>query len=993
MGGIGKTTIAAAIFKEFSPKFEGSCFLENVREESSSHGLNHIFKKLLSELLEEKVHISTHKVISTAIIRRLKRKKVFIVLDDVHTSELLETLLGVGHDYLGFGSKVIVTTRDKHVLQGRVIVDHIHEVKEMNFENSLKLFSLNAFNKLHPPEDEYWDLSMVAVEYASGIPLALKVLGSFLRSKSYNEWDSALAKLKAIPNGDIHQQVLRWSFNELDHAEKNIFLDIACFFKGQTRYKVTRLLNACGFFAEIGIRTLLDKALIRITINDSIQMHDLIQEMGHKIVNEESIKNPGGRSRLWKSEEVRDILKNDKGTDAIETIFLDMTQDTDLCISSQAFRKMPNLRLLAFADNKAFQRKKKKKRTNETLALPTDLELPNNLRYIQWDGCPLKSLTTSWWPTKLVELSMPFSNVEKLWDGEQNLPSLEIINLQCSRRMRECPNLSGAPNLKRVNLTGCESLTDVHPSVFRLPKLQSLWVYECKALTCLSSEYCSPSLQSIVAYNCPNLQEFSVPMVGDHSGIHLHLRSTALKKLPSSIFHLKDLGHFSFSISESLMDLPTNFAFQIMLSDPVEHKYDTAVTLHKVLPSPAFQSVVRLIFDHCCSLTEIPDSISLLSSLAHLNLYHCTNVSTLSKRIKLLPRLQVLNIFQCHMLQLLPILPPSLKRLRVWDCNLLKTVLTTISKPPRKDEATFLFLNCNNLDEDSCSIILKDAILRTELGVKETECGIQEEEIFDLDRDCYADFSEICYLLPVRGNNIYDLFDVHSAEAYSFSVELPRDSNLVGFLFFIVLSEDQWSCIAEHTWYGVSDLLDFGCDCYLETSWGEKVHAESFSLLQWHWDQLYHHVDITSDHVLLWYDEECCKKIMEPIRGTEGKGINDEEKGSTGNNANLTLEFFAGVLNKLDAVIRECGIRWIYQNVEEEEEGSRGRKSKRTNEEADEEDGSESNEQEESIPPTKKLKQSLLEPPLILEGEEVVEDLRQKLEEILHIGFDIWRFM
>nr|XP_025616505.1 TMV resistance protein N-like [Arachis hypogaea] len=839
MGGIGKTTLAAAIFKEFSSKFEASCFLENVREESSNHGLNHIFKKLLSDLLEEKVHISTPKVISSAIISRLRRKKVFIVLDDVHTSELLETLLGVGHDYLGFGSKVIVTTRDKHVLQGRVIIHHIHGVKEMNFENSLKLFSLNAFNK-HCPETEYLDLSMIAVAYASGIPLALKVLGSFLRSKSYHEWESALAKLKEVPNGDIQK------------------------------------------------------------------------EMGHKIVHEESIKNPGGRSRLWKSEEVRDILKNNKGTDAIETIFLDMTQNTDeLCISSQAFRKMPNLRLLAFADNKAFQRKKK--RTNETLDLPTNLELPNNLRYIQWDGCPLKSLTTSW-PSKLVQLSMPYSNVEKLWDGEQNLPSLEVINLECSRRMKECPDLSGCPNLKLVRLTGCNSLTHVHASVFSLQKLESLHVYACNALTTLSSEYCSPSLQSIVAYDCPNLQEFSVPMIGDHSGIHLHLRSTALKKLPSSIFLLKDLQHFSFPISESLMDLPTNFAFQISLSDPVEHKYDTAITLHKVLPSPVFQSVVRVVFDNCCSLTEIPESFSLLSSLAHLNLYRCIHVRTLPQSLKCLPRLEVLNIFQSDMLELLPMLPPSLKRLRVWDCKLLKTVLSTISEPTRKDEATFLFLNCNNLDEDSY----------------------------------------------VRGSNIHDLFDVHSTEeaTYKLSVEVPRDSNLVGFLFFIVVSEEQWSCIEEHTWYNVSDLLGFGCECSLETCWGEKVHTESFSLLQWHWDQFYHHLNITSDHAFLWYDEKCCKKIMEPIRGRKGKDINDE-KGSTStcNNANLTLEFFAGVVNKLDAVIQECGIRWIYQNVEEEE-GPRGRKSKRSIEESYEEEGSDDDEQEESsIPPTKKFKQ------------------------------------
>ncbi|XP_020967387.1 TMV resistance protein N-like [Arachis ipaensis] len=310
MGGIGKTTIAAAIFQEFSPKYEGSCFLANVREESSRHGLNYIFNRLLSELLHEHVHITTPKIVSAAILRRLRRKKVFIVLDDVNTSELLENLLGVGQDYLGVGSKVIVTTRDKHVLLSRS-VDHIHQVTEMNDENSLKLFSLNAFNRTHPPENEYWELSKRALAYARGNPLALKVLGSFLHSKTEKEWDNALTKLKRIPNADI-QKVLRLSFNELDDTEKDIFLDIACFFKGEEKEKVIRILNECGFFADIGIRNLLDKALISIATNKNIQMHDLIQEMGHKIVCEESLKNPGKRSRVWQPDEVCDILKNDK---------------------------------------------------------------------------------------------------------------------------------------------------------------------------------------------------------------------------------------------------------------------------------------------------------------------------------------------------------------------------------------------------------------------------------------------------------------------------------------------------------------------------------------------------------------------------------------------------------------------------------------------------------------------------------------------------------
>ena len=164
MGGIGKTTIAEVIFHKISSRYEGSSFLKNVAEESKRHGLNYICKELLSKLLREDLHIDTPKVIPSIITRRLKRKKVLIVLDDVNTSELLENLVGVGRDWLGAGSRVIVTTRDKHVIMGEV-VDKIHQVKKMNFQNSLELFSINAFGKTYPKKG-YEELSKRAVEYA-----------------------------------------------------------------------------------------------------------------------------------------------------------------------------------------------------------------------------------------------------------------------------------------------------------------------------------------------------------------------------------------------------------------------------------------------------------------------------------------------------------------------------------------------------------------------------------------------------------------------------------------------------------------------------------------------------------------------------------------------------------------------------------------------------------------------------------------------------------
>ena len=41
------------------------------------------------------------------------------------------------------------------------------------------------------------------IHYSKGLPLALKVLGAFLYSKSILEWKSELDKLKRIPNMEI----------------------------------------------------------------------------------------------------------------------------------------------------------------------------------------------------------------------------------------------------------------------------------------------------------------------------------------------------------------------------------------------------------------------------------------------------------------------------------------------------------------------------------------------------------------------------------------------------------------------------------------------------------------------------------------------------------------------------------------------------------------------------------------------------------------------
>ncbi|KAJ9554651.1 hypothetical protein OSB04_018696 [Centaurea solstitialis] len=45
IGGGGKTTLASALYDEISTNFDGSCFIKDVREESSKHGLEKLQKK------------------------------------------------------------------------------------------------------------------------------------------------------------------------------------------------------------------------------------------------------------------------------------------------------------------------------------------------------------------------------------------------------------------------------------------------------------------------------------------------------------------------------------------------------------------------------------------------------------------------------------------------------------------------------------------------------------------------------------------------------------------------------------------------------------------------------------------------------------------------------------------------------------------------------------------------------------------------------------
>ncbi|KAJ0540714.1 putative TIR domain, P-loop containing nucleoside triphosphate hydrolase [Helianthus annuus] len=321
MGGSGKTTLARAVFDHISIWFEGKSFVENVREVSkgSLSGPKKLQKQVLRNVLNDQGIIVTSVYDGKHMMKKMMgSRKVLVVLDDVDDIGQLEALVG---DAAWFkpGSRIIITTRDEQVLKAHR-VNIIHDACLLSYKEAICLFSRCAFGR-EIPNHGYKELSRKVVHYAAGLPLTIKVLGSFLFDRTQGEWEDTIQRLKTIPLKETLEK-LEISYNGLEDDQKEIFLDIACILKGTTKNRTIRILESCGFRAHIGLRVLEQKSLLTITKDKDVAshfyddferllLHDHIVEMGMSIVRRVHPEEPNRHRRLWIKEEIEDILVNE----------------------------------------------------------------------------------------------------------------------------------------------------------------------------------------------------------------------------------------------------------------------------------------------------------------------------------------------------------------------------------------------------------------------------------------------------------------------------------------------------------------------------------------------------------------------------------------------------------------------------------------------------------------------------------------------------------
>ncbi|XP_037495398.1 disease resistance protein RPV1-like [Jatropha curcas] len=714
MGGIGKTTIAEVLLSRISDQFDNFYFESNVREKSEKDGLVQLRKCLFSKLLQnENLSMDMYHVIPTFILDMLRRKKVFIVLDDVNDSDKLEALAG-NHDWFGPGSRVIVTSRDKEVLND---VDEIYEVKGLKYSNALQLLSMKAFKKKHPPKD-FVELSERAVNYANGVPLALKVLGSHLCKRRIEEWENVLDKLKQTPDSKI-QKVLEISYDTLEPSEKDIFLDIACFFEGQRKDWVANILNGCGLAASMGINRLMDKCLV-VVFGNNLEMHDLIREMGQDIARRMG-------SRLWNATRIYDTLITETMKETVEGIFLDISKIGKVHLHPAIFSRVPNLRLLKF------YRSCPDTNTDSIFELGQAKELqflPNKISLFHWEDCPYNSLPSNFFMKNVVELNMKGSKVKQLWNGNKCPQRLKYLDLSECEYLETLPDLSSAPNLEDICLSNCKTLSQIPLSIQCLHNLYALDLRGCEKLRSLPRLAQLGSLSILSLNGCSNLQMLvDVPrglkflFLGEcgleewfqEDGLVCNLQiidvrnCKNLRSLPSSDC-LNSVKKLSLKGCSSLSKFPENIGNNIT-------KLDLSYTMIEDLPSTILRlsSLYELDVEGCKRLENLSVNICLLKSLGRLNLSGCSKLSKLPD-LHGLCYLRQLFLNNCNKLEGLPKLPSQLEVLEASNCRLLKTAVSCIRpiEPGQLRGAAFKFnfVNCLNLDQNARSNIMGDAELR-----------------------------------------------------------------------------------------------------------------------------------------------------------------------------------------------------------------------------------------------------------------------------------------
>ncbi|KAL0005642.1 hypothetical protein SO802_013203 [Lithocarpus litseifolius] len=598
--GIGKTTIAKAIYDLIAYHFEGSSFLGNVKENSRTNdGKLQLREKLYFEILGGRTLKELGAIKGSNMRMEMPRhKRILLILDNVDKLIQVTDLLGECNCFAS-GSRIIITTGDEKLLSTLQEYYHLtyynYKLKELDKHESRELFCQHAF-KENKPKKGYSELVDLFLSYAEGLPLVLKIIAIDLYPRDdIRCWKSVLNKYKRILNPNI-LEVLKISYDGLEQTQQHIFLDIACCLKGYHKDFARHMLESCNSYDPYyDIEILKDKSLIFVDEDGKLSMHDLMQQMGLEIIKQQAEVSKEHK-RLFCNDDTFELP--DKGLEEVEGLTLYSPQPRNMQID---FGRMKKLKYLTLYN-----------------VICEDVKyLSKELRLIDWNGFPLPALRAIDNLQKLVVLKVPESHI-KLDEHFERCRFIALKHMDFTRckNVTKLPDLSViAPNIKKLELEDCKNLIEIHQSVGLLEELEYWDLEGCENLKIIPRILNLKSLQWFFLQGCESLWKF--PDIGQ-STERLALPSSIgnLTSLQSLIIHSKNLNDLPscFSTLPNLKFLYTfdfeNFPKNLNIPDYFPKLEEFVVTYSNITALPdissRFPQLKRLYIHDCCNLQKIP---------------------------------------------------------------------------------------------------------------------------------------------------------------------------------------------------------------------------------------------------------------------------------------------------------------------------------------------------------------------------------------------------
>ncbi|KAI6696606.1 hypothetical protein NL676_016725 [Syzygium grande] len=538
MGGTGKTTLTKLVYNDdrVNKQFDCKAWL--------SMPVEFQVKKIITDMIKslgDKEKSDNLEMLQNCLRRIVENKRCLFVMDDVWEVtvdkwEQLTILLGG----VSKGSKVIVTSRNKSIASIMGTVPPLN-LAVLSNEDSLTLFVKYAFNpgqeKNHP------DLMVIGKDIVSkcgGNPMAVKALGSLLRSKNNRrDWENVRDSEMWELQTDILPS-LRISYDLMPSYLKPCFACCSIFPKNHEfqNFELIQMWISNGLIQcsgnsqeleEIGQRYLEElrsRSFFDVVDDEypfqSFEMHDLIYKLAILVARTES-----SNMKVWTQDvprrlgiyhfpthpiRVRTIICEGLGSSDSEEFFLETCISRFkhlrvLWLEDSSFDQLPSsigglkhLRFLSLNNNENIKK------------LPESVCELRNLQYLGLGGCK-----------KLKELPANIKNMIRLrvlfiTTKQQRFPERGIGCLTSLRwPFFHCPKLASLPqgikNLKALEdlwIWGCEML--------RLPKgeineprsmlgLQSFIIGRLSEIVSLPGwlEGSAITLQRIKIVNCPKL--------------------------------------------------------------------------------------------------------------------------------------------------------------------------------------------------------------------------------------------------------------------------------------------------------------------------------------------------------------------------------------------------------------------------------------------------------------------------------------------------------